>query len=370
MKYRSETLNQHTQGRWNYFIDLGGRFTGKSYAWKSKAIKDFLLKGEKVLYIRRMEKDINATKVQNYWADIPVYDLTNGEYSVVVAYGSKLYLGNINDKGKLTKELLFGYYYSLVDATSLKSTLRGLGIGIALYEEFIPEDGRYLHNEVDILQGLMATIFGRENVRCVLIGNTLSRVNPYYISWNLKGVRKQKVNTIEDYFYNEAGDQIKNIDKASTIVRVAYVQPKVGKLSGYIGGKGKQISNGIYETEVFPRPYKNYQKVGYPIGLVTQGFSFILEMHKCKEGRYIFIRPMKKIPKRIITDEFSINPKHTPILLVDHYEFEKEVQRLLNFGKTTFSDNLTATDFYHCLINYKGLTAYKPIYNERIEEEI
>lgn len=179
--------------------------------------------------------------------------------------------------------------------------------------------------------------------------------------------KKQKPNTVDDYFFDETG-RATNQDIAVTVVRVAYVQPNErGNVSGYIGGKGQQITNGVYETEVFPKPFKNHYVIGRKITLITQGFTFAIEMHGCSLGRYLFIRPAKKKEQRVITDNWSINRYVTPALNTS-IKFEAEVDRLFKEGKVAFSDNLTGTDFYHCMANYPYLLVTKLTYNEQMEE--
>lgn len=74
-----------------------------------------------------------------------------------------------------------------------------------LYEEFIT-DNSYLYDEPRQLQQFVSTVARSEKLTVILIGNTLSRVCPYFSEWCLEGVLKQKQGTIEIYhFHTEKG---------------------------------------------------------------------------------------------------------------------------------------------------------------------
>ena len=59
-----------------------------------------------------------------------------------------------------------------------------------IFEEFVT-DGLYLQNECNLLMQLVSTVFrNRKDGKVFLIGNTISRVCPYFYEWELRGIPK------------------------------------------------------------------------------------------------------------------------------------------------------------------------------------
>ena len=83
-----------------YNMLLGERSNGKSYS-----VKEFVLlcayniENYKFGYLRRWREEIKSVKVENYFADMPIEELTNGEYNTISVYRSEIFFATYTDKG-------------------------------------------------------------------------------------------------------------------------------------------------------------------------------------------------------------------------------------------------------------------------------
>ena len=106
-----------------------------------------------------------------------------------------------NEKGEEVKLAECGTYCALNEYERYKSWAF-VDYSYILYEEFIT-DGVYLNDEPRLLQQFVSTVARLKRITVILIGNTLSRVCPYFNEWCLEGVLKQKQGTIEVYHFHQ-----------------------------------------------------------------------------------------------------------------------------------------------------------------------
>ena len=172
-----------------YMILLGERANGKSYQVKHTVIEDFIKDETKFIYLRRWKSDIKTSAVEIYFADVDVPKLTNGEWEGIYAWQNSIYFYKYNDAGKKIKKEI-GMYCALNEAERYKSWAF-VDFGNIIYEEFIT-DQTYLDNEPTRLQQFVSTVLRLNSGHVYMVGNTLSRVCPYFHEWSLEGVLKQK----------------------------------------------------------------------------------------------------------------------------------------------------------------------------------
>lgn len=325
-----------------YLMLLGQRANGKSYQCKETVLKDAFEKGRRFVYLRRWSADIKAKNVSRYFDDYPIKKLTKGLYTGIIAYGGVLYFSCVDEDGKLVKGPEIGYYCALNELERYKSQVFSETYNI-LYEEFIT-DKVYLDNEPSLLQQFVSTVFRHSEGRVFLIGNTLSRVCPYFVEWCLDGVLKQKLGTIEVYHYHVA-DSIINI-------AVEYCANSNAENKMFFGQTAKQIVSGEWDTKdvpKLPKPQSCYEKV-YEVLVEYQSFKFVIELlvEPVYGGLVCFVYPftgMRKIA-RVLTDTFTDTPLHSARL-----DTRRRPEALINecfrTNKVCYSDNLTGADFRH-----------------------
>lgn len=339
-----------------WIILLGERSNGKSYAVKSHAVQRAIDTGgqEEFIYLRRYELDTKDSLCVSYFADLPIYEMTNGMYDCIDVYRKGIYLCNIDSEtGKVTNRKRIGYCHSLSTHERYKS-LMFPKVERIIYEEFISADGRYIFNESDVIEQYCSTIF-RNNKKghVFLIGNKISRICPYFRKWELTGILKQKDGTVDEYvFKNENGDDTR---------LCVYMTDSLNYNSGmFFGNVAKNITSAGYEVNEhphLPEPISCYNKI-YQCVVYHDEFYFLCSFlkHREKSDRFTwYIEPKTKhnIKKgtRVISSDYSDN-----ILWTQSFNpLTKEEQFIFSFlddGKICYSDNLTGTEFQNVLNNY------------------
>jgi hypothetical protein len=292
--------------------------------------------------LRRYKADIKAKAVEAYFEDMDINAITQGEYQYIIAWSGTIYFGLLNDKGELVKGKEIGRYCALNEAERYKSWAF-VDYDWILYEEFIT-DGVYLADEPRLLQQFISTVARHRIITALLIGNTLSRVCPYFSEWCLEGVLKQKLGTIEIYHHH--------FEDSTVDIAVEYCANANYDNKMFFGTTAKQIIAGEWDThEVakLPRKQEEYEKV-YELLIEYQKFSFVINLlvEPIDGGVICFVYPFngKRRILRKITDQFSDNPYISAKL-----DISKRPEALINdcfrMGKVCYSDNLTGADFKH-----------------------
>lgn len=344
-----------------YIMLLGQRANGKSYQVKNAIclqdawdyINDVLTttryceKGKerrtgKFIYLRRWQADIKAKGVEEYFDDSKKYikKLTKGLYEGVKAYNGSLYFYHLEEDGSITKSAEIGRYHDLNELERWKSRAFSDFVNI-VYEEFIT-DGLYLDDEPTKLQQYVSTVARLEKVTVFLVGNTLSRVCPYFSEWCLEGVLRQKQGTIEMYNYEAGGSTIH--------IAVEYCANANIENKMFFGQASKQIITGSWDVKdvpKLPRKQEEYEKV-YEVLVEYQKFRFVIELlvEPMDGGKICFVYPYTKKRKftRIITDEFSDSPFKTACLDTSKVA-EYYIDECFRLNKVCYSDNQTGSDF-------------------------
>lgn len=346
-----------------YMMLLGQRANGKSYQVKDVMLHDanepYVIKNilersyegdVKFIYLRRWKEDIKAKSVEAYFGDMPIKKITKGKYDSVVAYNGFLYYANRDKNGDIKKGKEIGRYCALNEYERYKSQTF-IGYEYIAYEEFIT-DGLYLYEEPRQLQQFVSTVARNRPITVFLIGNTLSRVCPYFSEWCLDGVLRQRIGTIDVYHHH--------MDDGSVIdIAVEYCANATGvKNTMFFGQTAKQIVSGEWDTVDVPKLPKSqdaYEKV-YEVLVEYQKFKFVMELlvEKMEGGVIVFIYPLtsKREIRRKLTTEFS-DDIFTSARLDTSKKPELMISECFKLGKVCYSDNLTGSDFKHVNENFK-----------------
>lgn len=176
----------------------GERSNGKSYQVKhKKAVVKYLKTGKRFILLRRLREEISSEKIEQYFQDVDVSQLTIGKYNCITSYRKALYFSVYdNETGKTKRYEKIGY----VVALSTEQNYAGasyLDVEDIIFEEFMSRSV-YLPNEPNKLMNFYATVDRKRlKTRLWLVGNTISRVCPYINEWGLhKLITTQKQGTI------------------------------------------------------------------------------------------------------------------------------------------------------------------------------
>lgn len=154
----------------NAFISMcmSPRGNGKSYDAKKLMIKNWQKKGKQSVYIRRYKRELEDMK-DTFWDDI-MQEFPEYEFSI------KGFVGYINDKPVV-------YFEALTTSSTLRSKAFP-NVNLIVFDEYIivsSSYNRYLRNEMTLFFDMLETIFRiRDDGRVILLGNSVSYVNPFF----------------------------------------------------------------------------------------------------------------------------------------------------------------------------------------------
>lgn len=340
----------------NYLVIYGMRSNGKSYACKKYVLEDAYKNQKYFVYLRRWSEDIKEKDVNNYFDDMPVEKITKGEYNKIAAFRGYFYFANEDPETfEVTRGQQIGRYCALNLVERYKSQVFKDTYNI-IYEEFITNriylggNAGSLNSEPRMLMGFVSTVLRDRDGKVFLIGNTVSRVNPYSEEWSLQNmVKGQKPGTID--LYHLRGENgvvdiaVENCEVVTTKSRM------------FFGLASKQITSGEWEVSEVPKllkPYEYYQML-YELVIKCNDFKYIMQLmyDEITGGTFVYIYPntKKKKIKRMISNEFSVDPFITNGLM-GKIKAELRIAECFRSGKVCFSDNLTGTDFKQVMEMY------------------
>ena len=344
----------------NWMILFGMRSNGKSYAVKKYALEDAYNNGVLFVYLRRWSEDIKAKEVNTYFDDAPVKDITGGEWEGVTAWQGFFYWYRAGEGDKVIRSMKpIGRYCSLNQAERYKSQVFN-NYGNILFEEFLTNKiylgGSGINSEPRMLMAFVSTVARDRDINVFLIGNTISRVCPYFSEYGLHGVMDLKPGKIQIY----------HLKGENGVVDIAVENCEVVETKSrmFFGSASKQIISGEWEVNDVPKllkPYEYYNFI-YEVKVIFSDFRFILQLmiDPNTGGPFVYIYPDTKDRKikRIITDQFHTDPMISNGLK-SKSKAECLISKCFSDGKVCYSDNLTGTDFQQVLktYNFKGVVA-------------
>lgn len=157
-----------------FIFTLGNRSIGKTFYWTKRCINMFLQGNHKFLYVRRYADDLK--KVADKFWDNVLYQYEGVKFDVDGKGANAQYFINSRQAGM---------------AMALSGATKYKGISLADYDtiffdEFLPEDGQYLPDEVGLALNLYQTVargYGkviRPEVRFIFVANNVTMMNPYF----------------------------------------------------------------------------------------------------------------------------------------------------------------------------------------------
>lgn len=154
---------------------LSNRGGGKTFCMTRWAVDDFKKTGRQCVWVRRYQTEIDEMLANGKFFDAVREYYPSDELTIDGAFG------------KINGEVAI-YFVALSTSRQLKSNNYPL-VNKIIFDEFVISKGRvtYLKNEVEVFLDLYETVARlRDNVRAVLLANSISVVNPYFLFWNIK----------------------------------------------------------------------------------------------------------------------------------------------------------------------------------------
>lgn len=191
---------------------LGNRSAGKSFYWKRYVIKRFLEKKEQFIYVRRFKSDLDSV-IDTFFNDVEI-KFADHEFKIK------------DDKFYIDNEVA-GYGIPVSTFSKFKSVMFDR-VTTILFDEFIPENGRYIGGrdkpflEVESCMNFFQSVargYGkpiRDNVKFIFISNTVTMNNQYFWFFKIDKLLKPETKflkgngfCVEIAFNAEISDTIK-----------------------------------------------------------------------------------------------------------------------------------------------------------------
>ena len=236
-----------------YYVVFGERSNGKTYSALDYAIERYKKNGEQFAYVRRWGEDIRKKNLSELFSGHAengrIKQIFNGEWNQIYYGMSKFYLERVLDDGTVERsEDNCGFAFDLNSMEHSKS-LSFPRITTIIFDEFMSRNG-YLPNEWVLFANTLSTIIRhRNNVKILMLGNTVNKYCPYFAEMGLNHIKDQKPGTVDVYHYGDSdltvvaeytGTSIKQGGKASDVY-FSFDNPEL-----------KMITGGDWEIAIYP----------------------------------------------------------------------------------------------------------------------
>lgn len=291
----------------HYYVIYGERSNGKTYSSLDYCLENYLSKGEQFAYVRRWGEDIRKKQLSQLFAahaeNGRIAKLTKDAWGGMDYTGNKFRLTKSDEEGKLTiSDDICGYAFDLNSMEHYKS-ISFPRVTTIVFDEFLSRNG-YLPNEFILFTNVISTIVRqRNNVKIIMLGNTVNRSCPYFTEMGLTHIKEQDPGTVDVYHYGDSGLE----------VVAEYCSPtskRGGKKSdvyfAFDNPELQMITKGAWEIAIYPHKPCNFA----PKDIDCLFFiEFENELLQCEcvtvdTGPFIFIHrkttPIKKPDEDIV----------------------------------------------------------------------
>lgn len=235
-----------------YYVVFGERSNGKTYSSLDYCLERNAKTGEQFAYVRRWGEDIrkkNLSELFSGHAETGAVEKHYGEWNRIYYGSSKFYLEKTDENGEsVRREEPIGYAFDLNSMEHYKS-ISFPKVTTIVFDEFMSRNG-YLPNEWILFMNMLSTIIRhRNNVKIIMLGNTVNKYCPYFSEMGLNHIKDMKPGTRDIYHYGETdltvaveytGSGAKQGGKASDVY-FSFDNPEL-----------KMITGGAWEIAIYP----------------------------------------------------------------------------------------------------------------------
>ena len=330
-----------------YYMFIGERSNGKTYSSLQYALERYCKYGEQFAYVRRFGEDIRKKQMVNLFsahvANNEISKLTNGEWSSVDYTGTRFYLYNVDEKGKInSKEDVFGFCFDLNSMEHYKS-ISFPRVTTIIFDEFLSRSG-YLNNEFLLFTNVLSTIIRhRDNVKILMLGNTVNKYCPYFAEMGISHIKDQEQGTVDIYRYGNTGLEVAVEYCESTSKRGG---KKSDVYFAFDNPELAMITKGSWEIGTYPHLTEHYLKKDVALNVFFKFDSDIIHGEiVVKDNAYFIFFHRKTTP---IKDEdcdivYSTEPierwNYRTALTKQTDKVSKKIIELIRVGKAFYSDN-------------------------------
>lgn len=250
-----------------YYLAIGERSNGKTYSSLDYCLDRYEKNAEQFAYVRRWGEDIrkkNLSELFSGHTETGSIQRHFPEWTQVYYGSSKFYLEKVTDEGTTRSEEPIGFAFDLNSMEHYKS-ISFPRVTTIIFDEFMSRNG-YLPNEWILFMNMLSTIIRhRNNVKIIMLGNTVNKFCPYFTEMGLNHIKDMKPGTIDLYHYGDSnltvaveytGTSVKQGGKASDVY-FSFDNPEL-----------KMITGGDWEIAIYPHLEQKYR----PKDVITNFF--------------------------------------------------------------------------------------------------
>ena len=160
----------------------GGRSIGKTFGAKEREIKSALYKDTQFILLRRFKTELQVAK-NTFFADLKAKGkFPDWDFQVKGNEAQAAHISTRDNEHRIWKTI--GYFFALTTQVTIKSASFPKVTAI-IFDEFIIEKGAlsYLPEEFAKFLNFYSTVDrGEDRVRCFLLSNAVSIMNPYFLA--------------------------------------------------------------------------------------------------------------------------------------------------------------------------------------------
>lgn len=241
----------------SYYMIIGRRSNGKTYAALEYCIKHWFDNGEEFAYIRRYHDDISGrfggTIFNNHINHDLISKYSKGKYNSVYYYSGRYYMELVKPNGERIRDTKpCGYAFAI----NIQGRYKGNAypnVHNIVFDEFIDTDGIGLGDgEFIDYMNLLSTIIrdpSREDVTIMMLANTVNWDSVYFREMGLTNARMMEQGTIDCYRYGQT----------DVIVAIEYCKDRGGdskvvdRYFAFDNPELKMITEGSWEISAYPR---------------------------------------------------------------------------------------------------------------------
>lgn len=330
-----------------YYMIYGERSNGKTYSALDYALERYARNGEQFAYLRRWGEDIRpktlSTLFDGHVRDGRIKHWTGGQFSLVNYSRARFFLYNPTDDGGRDEDTEpAGFAFDLNSMEHYKSTSFPK-IKTIIFDEFMSRSG-YLPNEWVLFGNTLSTIIRlRDDVKIIMLGNTVNKYCPYFAEMGITHLKDQKPGTIDVYHYGQSDLEVvceytessaKRGGKPSDVY-FAFDNPEL-----------RMITDGSWEISVYPHLEKKPLPKDHVLDFFVEFEHDLLhgEVIAADSGPYIFLHakttPIKDPDNDIVyTTKHSIRWNYRVALTKHTDKLSLFIQKCLRENRIFYSTN-------------------------------
>lgn len=336
---------------------LSERSNGKSFAVMQFCIIEALDNGRGLAYIRRNDKEITQSAVEDYFTDKNLLKWLKKETGydgfLCDRFTKEIFFYTYTENGKKARGARLGKAFSVESQLAYKSQHFDY-ICNAVYEEFITNKP-YLSDEWGEFNNLLSTLFRkRKDVKAFLLGNTVSRECPYLREFGID-IYKVKKNTI-----NVA--ELEQTDGRKIKFAFEWAEPKEEESGIFFGKVSKEIVSGEWSAREYPHLFVSLNDVEilYTFFMINNlGNAWKCVEFLYNDAKYVYVYPFDYEAVQyyptfdVFTDELDeVTMQKKNYFIHPDKRRHRKIFELFRAGHFVYATNLCGTEFNNSLKRY------------------